>query len=553
MWPLLLLCAPLQDAPQPKLTLADLQVAARVIGLEFSDAEARQMLPDVEERLGELADLRLPASKLNGVSPALLFDPLVAGVTLNVRMPLEPSEREPWPEVERPAHPMDLLSMDLRDLTELVRTKQVTSVELTELALERLGQVDAHLHCVISTTRGRALEQARAMDAELERGRWRGFLHGIPYGVKDLFAAKGAPTTWGAKAYEDQVIDEDSLVVQRLQAAGAVLIAKTSVGALAWGDVWYGGTTRNPWNVDEGSSGSSAGSAAGVAAGALPFAIGTETLGSIISPCVRCGVTGLRPTFGRVPRTGGMVLSWSMDKVGPICRSADDAALILEVLAGPDGQDPSSLDRPLVRPYDLGRVRARLGYPKGTFTKGSPMHGVLKELEDLGHELVEVEIPTGPIGGMLLTLSAEASASFDAFTREGLDDLLVVQKRQAWPNLFRHARLIPAVEYINGQRARTQLCQAMDAVMGEVDLIVHPTFAAGILSITNLTGHPTLVTSFATEATGKPDSICFTGRLYDEGTLLNVVRAWQDVTGHRRKPRLDWLDSEPAEASEEDR
>tara|TARA_R110002072_G_scaffold107777_18_gene234238 strand:- start:6513 stop:8165 length:1653 start_codon:yes stop_codon:yes gene_type:complete len=547
MWPFLLLCAFPQDTAQPQLKAEDLRVAARVIGLEFTEAEAAQMLPDVAERLEELAELRVPASRLTGVAPALVFDPLVPGVKLNVRMPHEKAEREPWPVVERPADPMDLLSMDLRDLTELVRTQRVTSVELTELALERLAQVDTHLHCVISTTRERALEQARAMDAELERGRWRGFLHGIPYGVKDLFAAKGAPTTWGAKAYEHQVIDADSEVVRRLESAGAVLIAKTSVGALAWGDVWFGAKTRNPWNLEEGSSGSSAGSASAVSAGALPFAIGTETLGSIISPCVQCGVTGLRPTFGRVPRTGAMVLAWSMDKVGPICRSADDAGLILEVLVGPDGQDPSALDRPLVRPFDLGRVRARIGYPKGTLKTGTPLHDLLQELEDLGHQLVEVEIPSGPTGGMLLTLGAEAAASFDAFTRDGLDDQLVVQKRFAWPNLFRHARLIPAVEYINAQRARTQLCQAMDEVLQSVDLIVHPSFAADLLSITNLTGHPTLVTSFASDDDGKPGSICFTGRLYDEGTLLNVVRAWQDASDHRRKPPLDWLDVQPTD------
>jgi Asp-tRNA(Asn)/Glu-tRNA(Gln) amidotransferase A subunit family amidase len=432
-------------------------------------------------------------------------------------------------------------------LARLIQSRQVSSVELTELYLRRLERYDPALRCVVTMTGDLALEQARAVDAEIIAGRYRGPLHGIPWGAKDLLATRGIRTTWGAAPYADQVPDYDATVVERLRDAGAVLLAKLTLGELAWGDVWFGGQTKNPWNIDEGSSGSSAGSAAATAAGLVGFAIGSETWGSIVSPSTRCRVTGLRPTFGRVSRHGAMALSWSMDKLGPICRSAEDCALVFAAIYGPDGNDTTVVDAPFNWRPNIRVHGMRIGYLKRTSDEGHEHQAndqqVLDTLRQLGAKLVPIELPDYPIEAMSFILSAEAAAAFDELTRSGRDDLLARQEQQAWPNALRQARLIPAVEYIQANRLRTLAMRAMDALVREVDLYV--SFGATDLLLTNLTGHPAVVVPTGVTAAGAPTSITFGGRLYDEATLLAVAKAYQDATGlHLQRPPLDFPDAQ---------
>lgn len=515
-----------------RLTASEVQAAARVLGLEFTESELEPMVRVLERERASLQQLRVPTD--NAVPPALVFHPLVPPLRSRAARPAEDAAPRPGPDLGARA-PQALAFAEIEQLGALLRSGELTCVELTRWALQELERVDAALHCSIRLLPERALAQAARLDAELAEGKDRGPLHGIPWGAKDLLSVAGAPTTWGAAPFREQVLELDATAVQRLDAAGAVLVAKLTLGALAMGDRWYGERTRNPWDPSRGSSGSSAGSAAAVAAGVLPFALGSETLGSIVSPCTRCSVTGLRPTFGRVSRHGAMALSWSMDKLGPIARSARDAALVLEAIAGPDGLDPSVTHEPLIDARLLPDGPARIGVPEGAFREGSPWEAVLGELRALGHELVPVTIPEHPVDGILITLMAEAAGAFDELTRSGLDDTLVEQGRNAWPNLFRAARFLPAVEYVNAQRQRTLLCRAMDGVFAEVDLLVHPPYAGGLLAITNLTGHPTVVAPIApAEAGEQPPTICFTGRLYDEGLLLAVVEAWQLATAHHR-------------------
>ena len=396
-----------EAVPEAGPTLDDVRVAGELIGLEFSAEELKLMLRDVRGQLATYERLREPSLD-NGVFPALTFSPLLPGIEVRL-----PRGTEAWIEdpgespLERPDDLEQLAFADIDTLGAYLRGGLVSCVELTEMYLGRLERIDAELHCVISFTRARALAQARALDGELARGEDRGPLHGIPWGAKDLFAVKGTRTTWGAKPYEEQVIDVDATVVERLDQAGAVLIAKLSLGALAMGDVWFGERTRSPWNPEAGSSGSSAGSAAATAAGGVAFALGTETLGSIISPSVRCGNSALRPTFGRVSRYGAMALSWSMDKVGPICRSLQDAAIVLQAIQGPDGRDPSVHDFPFERrrgvlaPKAQGSRTIRIGYDESWFERSESLRPVLAELEQLGFELVPFELPQHPAGDLL--------------------------------------------------------------------------------------------------------------------------------------------------------
>jgi len=405
-----------------------------------------------------------------------------------------------------------------------------------------LKRFDPELLCVVNLTEERALAQARLADAELARGKWRGPLHGIPWGAKDLLAVKDYPTTWGSPLYRDQRLPENATVVDRLDAAGAILVAKLSLGEFAQGDVWYGGTTKNPWKTDQGSSGSSAGPASATAAGCVGFAIGSETLGSIVSPSTRCGTTGLRPTFGRVSRAGAMALSWTMDKLGPLCRSVTDCGLVFAAIRGPDGKDPTVVDRPFEWSPGRGVGGLRIGYLKAAFeadhrTKEFDTKA-LEALKRLGVELIPVELPSDlPTGGLRVILSAEAAAAFDEVTRSGRDDQMVEQTRFAWPNSFRVSRFIPAVEYIQANRARTLLMQRMDEVMGPIDVLVTPTGGGNLLTITNLTGHPQLVLPNGFSPDGTPVSLSFVGRLYGEADLLAVGEAYQSVTDfHRHHP-----------------
>jgi len=420
----------------------------------------------------------------------------------------------------------------IRDLAELIRTRKITATALTRMYLDRLKRYGPRLECVITLTEELALEQARRADEEIAAGTYRGLLHGIPYGAKDLLAVKGYKTTWGAMPYKDQVIDTDATVIRKLEEAGAVLVAKLTLGALAWGDVWYGGTTRNPWNPERGSSGSSAGPASATAAGLVAFAIGTETWGSIVSPCTRCGATGLRPTFGRVSRAGAMALSWSMDKIGPICRRAEDCAIVLDAIRGPDGIDRTVMDLPFSYDHEIDLSVVRIGYVKELFEEDYPQRetdaATLETLRRLGADLIPITLPAYPVEALAFILSAEASAAFDELTRSGRDELMVRQIKNAWPNVFRSSRFIPAVEYIQANRIRYLVMQEMEQL--DVDVYVAPSFGGNNLLLTNLTGHPCVVVPNGFNDEGSPVSISFIGKLFDEGTLIAVAQAYQDAT-----------------------
>jgi Asp-tRNA(Asn)/Glu-tRNA(Gln) amidotransferase A subunit family amidase len=419
------------------------------------------------------------------------------------------------------------------------------------------------LHCVITLTEDRALNQARAADAEIARGKYRGPLHGIPWGAKDLLAVRGYKTTWGAGPYKDQTIDTDATGVQRLDAAGAVLVAKLSLGELAQGDIWFGATTRNPWKVDQGSSGSSAGPASATAAGLVGFAIGSETLGSISSPSTRCGTTGLRPTFGRVPRTGAMALSWTMDKLGPLCRSVEDCAMVLDAIYGPDGQDNTVIPAPYHWNARLSPRSLRVGYVKSAFDLPATdstdpkrtLHGTKKfddaaldALKRLGINLSPITLPDIQYDAMRIILTAEAAAAFDELTRSDRDKLLVQQGKFDWPNTFRLSRFIPAVDYVNANRLRSIAIKQWDELMNTVDVIVTPTGAANLsqLVATNLTGHPALILPNGFRDDGTPVSLTFLAGLFQEAKLLAVARAYQDATGfHLRHPTIPLTPTPP--------
>lgn len=528
-----------QDPKQPidKETVAS---AEKIIGLEFSKAERDSMLENLNDNVRSYENIRA-LSLPNSVPPALLFNPVPLGFEVEkARRPFQISNYA----VERPANLEDVAFWSIGDLAHLLRTKQVSSEELTRMYLARLKKYGPKLKCVVSLTEELALDQARRADREIAAGKYSGPLHGIPYGVKDLLAVRKYPTTWGAMPYKDQVIDEDATVVKRLEAAGAVLVAKLTLGALAWGDVWYGGTTRNPWNPEQGSSGSSAGPASATAAGLVGFAIGSETYGSIVSPSTRCGVTGLRPSYGRVSRTGAMALSWSMDKLGPMCRTVEDCAIVFKAILGPDGADQTLYDVPFNYRPDVDLKTLSIGYLKSEFdsvrSNKENSDAVLEVLKKLGARLVPVELPDRyPVYDLSFILSAEAAAAFDDLTRSGRDDLLVRQIKNAWPNSFRSSRLIPAVEYIQANRIRYLVIQDMQNLMKTVDLYVTPSFGKNLL-LTNLTGHPCVVLPDGFNKRGSPTSISFVGHLFGEATLLAVAKRFQDATDfHLKHPALE--------------
>jgi Asp-tRNA(Asn)/Glu-tRNA(Gln) amidotransferase A subunit family amidase len=426
----------------------------------------------------------------------------------------------------------------------LIKTKQITSTQLTKFFIERLKKYGPKLYNVITLTEERALTEAKRADEEIAKGKYRGMLHGIPFGVKDLLSTKKYKTTWGATPYKDQIIDEDATVIKKLNEAGAVLTAKFTMGALAWGDVWFGGMTRNPWDTTRGSSGSSAGSASAVSAGLIPFAIGTETWGSIVSPSTVCGVTGLRPTYGRVSRTGAMALSWTMDKIGTICRNTEDLAIVFNTIYGSDGIDQTLFDAAFNYSPKIDFKKLKIGYLKNDFARKYPFHEndslALKKLQELGAQLIPIELPDLPVNDISFVLSAEAAAAFDELTRSNRDDLLVRQVKNAWPNVFRSSRFIPAVEYINANRVRYLLIQEMQKLFDKVDLYISPSWVGTNLLITNLTGHPCVVVPNGFSERGTPTSFTFIGKLFDEGTIIAVAKAYQDATEHHKKhPKLD--------------
>lgn len=531
-----------EETPSP-VSPEDIAAAEKLIDLPFTEAERAMMVKNANQNLALYQKLHtFPLD--NSLSPALHFKPLTSTPSppaIEARKPLELSA------VSLPPVPADLEALAFYPATHLghlLKTRQITSTALTEMYLNRLKRYGPLLECVITLTEDLALTQARRADEELAAGRYRGPLHGIPWGAKDLLATRGYPTTWGATPYKEQTIDMDATVVERLEAAGAVLVAKLTLGALAYGDVWFGGKTRTPWNREKGSSGSSAGSGAATAAGLVGFSIGTETYGSIVSPCTRCGVTGLRPTFGRVSRYGAMALSWSMDKIGPMCRSVEDCAVVFHAIYGPDGYDLSVVEAPFQWNPQLDLSGLRIGYLKSAFEaereESAQDKTALVLLESLGLNLIPIELPKEyPLDALELILHVEAAAAFDELTRSNRDDLLVRQDPEAWPNLFRQARLIPAVEYVQANRIRTALMQAMVNLLAEVDVYVAPSSDDHNLLLTNLTGHPAVVVPSGFTAAGLPVTLSFIGRPYEEATVLAVAKAYQDATDfHLQYPKL---------------
>lgn len=520
------------DKDKPSAITADMiRQAEWVAGIKLSEDDRKALVDSLNRQQRDFEEIR--AVKLgNEVPPALSFDPApwLPAATETVRRTAEPiASAAPC----RPNTEDDLAFLPVTSLAALIRTRQVSSVELTKLYLQRLRRYDPVLLCVVNYTEELALKQAERADREIAAGRYRGPLHGIPWGAKDLIAHPSYKTTWGAEPFKSQTIDTKATVARRLEEVGAVLIAKLTLGALAMGDRWFGGRTRNPWDPKRGSSGSSAGPAAATAAGLVGFSLGSETLGSIVSPSRACGVTGLRPTFGRVSRHGCMTLSWSMDKIGPMCRSVEDCALVFAAIHGFDGLDPSAIDRPFAWPPRRDLTSLKVGYIEG---RGSVKERAeLRVLTELGVRLTPIKLPSHYMKRSLtMILDTEAAAAFDDLTRRGIKEGL-----NSWPHIFQAGQFVPAVEYLRANRVRTLLMREMDEVMRQVDLYV----GGNDVVLTNLTGHPTVVLPNGFRKIGEselPNSISFTGRLYGETELLAVAHAYQQATGHhlRRPPAL---------------
>ena len=520
-----------QKLEEEKITVALVKQAQKIFGLDFTDAEADTMLLDLERRRKSYIALR-KLNISNSIAPALNFNPLPIGY----RFPDQANyfKVSAQQNIKLPADRDKLAFFTITQLAGLIQSKQITSVELTRFFIERVKKYDPVLLYAVSITEERAMKQAKKADAEIAAGKYRGLLHGIPFGAKDLLATKDYKTTWGSVAYKDQNIDMDATVITRLENAGAVLIAKMTLGELAMGDVWFGGKTKNPWDIKRGSSGSSAGSASAVAAGCLPFAIGSETLGSIVSPSTECGTTGLRPSFGRVSKHGAMALSWSMDKLGPITRSVEDCAIVFNAIQGVDGKDLSAIPAPFnyTSPAGTSLKGTRIGYIRSEFKVKYPNSSndsiSLVKLKELGAELIPIELPALPYNDMLIILSAESGAAFQELSLSNRDDLLVRQEKNAWPSGFRSAHFIPAVEYIQANRARAMLIEQLNQKMKDIDLFVAPAFGMN-LRASNLSGHPCVVLPNGFR-NGLPGSITFTGQLFGEGKLLKVAQAYQNAT-----------------------
>ncbi len=512
--------------------------ALELIGLSFTAAELDSMQDELKQSrrtYGQMRGLPIP----NALAYPFAFNPAPPGFSVPAKQ-----EKINWnipANVKLPEDQSELAFYSIPQLASLIRSKKISSEKLTSYFLDRLRKWGDTLECVITLTDSLALAQAREADAEIRAGKYRGPLHGIPYGLKDLFAVKGYKTTWGAVPYKEQYIDEDAFVYLQLRKAGAVLCAKLTLGELAYNDLWFGGRTRNPWNIKNGSSGSSAGSASATAAGLLPFTIGTETHGSIVSPSHTCGTTGLRPTFGSVSRSGAMVLSWSLDKAGPICRSAEDAAIVFYYIKGTDGKDASAIERPFNYKSSPDLAKLRIAYPENYFRnlpKTSPQWAVLDQFTSMGAKLIPMIFPDSaiyPFNMIDVVLSAESAAAFDELTRSDRDDLIRRQDKYFWPNAFRSARLIPAVEYINANRHRSKLMTDVNEIVSKYDVIITPSFAGSQLGITNLTGHPVVVMPVGFTANGLPTSITLIGNLYDDATILSVAASYQKATDFNKK------------------
>lgn len=538
----LLLCAGTLSAQDSAgvsgpISVADLIAAEKISGLRFTAVKRDSILSGLADHL-QLYQYLHAHDLPNDVPLSLAFDPLLPGTPYERRQ--KPIHWEIPAEVSLPADRSDLAYYSLYELASLIKRKKISSVELTKFFLGRLKSYGPVLHCVIELTEDSAMEQARRADADLARGVYRSPLQGIPYGIKDLFAVRGSHTTWGSPPYRDQVISRSAYVADQLEEAGAVLVAKLSLGELAMDDVWFGGLTRNPWNPSTGSGGSSAGSAAATAAGLVPFAIGTETYGSIVDPSMRCGATGLRPTFGSIARTGCMALCWSSDKVGPICRSAEDAAMVFAYIHGGDSIDASSRTMPFNYTGKINLSRLKIAYTRNyidTLSDNSPEKQTLLILKKMGARLIPVDFPDDLHGNDILSLiiGVESAAAFDQLTRSNRDDEMVQQNKDRWPNVFRTARFIPAVEYVNACRMRTAIMQKVDPFISQYDIIIAPPETGDQLAVTNLTGHPSVTLPVGYRPDGMPGSISFIGQLYGEADLLAFAKAFQDATPYNKQ------------------
>ena len=518
---------------QDSITVSDIRSAEKIISLHFTEAKEDSLLGSVQART-KIYDKMHRFSLDNSIPMTMAESPLLPYMDLNKQQ--LPVKFDIPAGVNLPANKNDLAFYSIPQLASLIKYKKISSVELTKFFIGRLKKYGDTLQCVISLTEDIAMKQAAQADKEIAEGKYRGLLQGIPYGIKDLFAVRGTKTTWGAAPYKNQVIDKDSYVYTKLKEAGAVLIAKLSLGALAMDDYWFGGRTKNPWNMLKGSSGSSAGSAAATVAGLVPFAIGTETYGSIISPSTVCGATGLRPTFGSVSRSGAMTLAWSLDKAGPICRSAEDAAIVFNYLHGTDGLDAAAVNMPFNYTGKADLSKMKIAYAKNYFGKKDTLgneDAVLAVFRKAGAKLIPVNFPDSGIYNfdiIGIVIGAESAAAFDGFTRTGLDDEMNRQGKGEWPNYFRAGRFIPAAEYINANRHRYLLMQKVNEVIEKYDAFICPTWAGHQASITNLTGNPaiSIPTGFNKENT--PTSITIVGKLYDEATILAIAKKYQDAT-----------------------
>ena len=541
------LWAKLHEQGAQKITREMLLDAEEISGLHFTDVQRKMMLDGVNQNRDMYRELRQVHLDVS-VPPAYHFSPILPGMRFDtVRRPFRMSEIG---SLKKPSHLESLSFWPVTHLSVLLRSRQLSSQELTELYVDRLKRFDAILKCVVTLTDDLALKQAKQADAEIKAGRYRGALHGIPWGAKDLIAKSGYPTTWGAPPFKRQIIPTDATVVERLDKAGAMLVAKLATGELAHDDIWFGGQTKNPWDTTEGSGGSSAGPGSATAAGLVGFAIGTETGGSIVDPAIRCGVTALRPTFGRVSRNGVMPGAWSFDKVGPMCRSVEDCAVVLNAIHGPDGMDLTVVDLPFNWNASQDIRRLRVGYLKTAFEQPRPVHeeqvndeATLEVLSSIGVKLREMDLPNLPINATnLATAFAEISAVWDEMVRNGEDTQLIRQDPDHIGNLCRKTQIMPAIAYIQANRIRTLLMKAMADIMSDFDIYVAPQSRIDEPSnihlnlwLTNLTGHPAVVVPNGFARGGKPTGISFIGNLYDEGKLLALAKAYQDATEFHRK------------------
>ncbi len=527
---------------QQAITEADILNAEKFYDLNFSREKRDSMIGQLNTNLGYYRYLH-SFQLANSLPMPLWFDPVLPAMHFNSRQ--EAIHWEIPNHVSLPTRMDDLAFYALKDLASLLRHRQISSVALTRFFLKRLKKYGDTLHCVISLTEEIAMRQAKEADDNFAKGIYKSPLQGIPYGLKDLFSVKGTRTTWGTPPYKNQQIEEDAFVYTQLHKAGAVLVAKLSMGELAMDDIWFGGQTKNPWNLNQGSNGSSAGSASATAAGLVPFAIGTETYGSIVAPSAVCGATGLRPSFGLVARTGAMTLAWSSDRIGPICRSAEDAALVFNFIHGSDPFDRASKKMPFNYNPNLDLKKLKIAYASNyldSLPALSPEKKVLQTLIASGYSLTAINFPSTLHANDLLTMiwAAESAAAFDPLTRSNKDEEMVQQGRDRYPNVFRSARLMPAVEYINVCRLRYQIMQQVYPLLSAYDIIIVPSMAEEPMALTCLTGNPciTLPASFTTN--NMPSSITFIGgKLYSEAIIASFAKKFQQLTGyHEHHPDL---------------